>query len=68
MHVDENPMDQLNWRTSSFCSNGACVEIAVTDDSVLVADSKESRRQALVYTKEEWRDFIAGVKGGEFDV
>ncbi|KHD72817.1 DUF397 domain-containing protein [Actinoplanes utahensis] len=61
-------VDNMNlpWRTSSFCTNAACVEVAITAESVFVADSKESRRRILAHTRSEWRDFITGVKSGAF--
>jgi hypothetical protein len=68
MPIETNAEDALFWRTSSFCTNGACVEVAIVDESVLVRDSKDATRPALVYTRTEWQDFLAGVKGGEFDV
>ena len=68
MQIDQKSPSGFTWRTSSYCTTGACVEIAFDGDSVLVADSKEDRRQALQYTKDEWRAFIAGAKNGEFDI
>lgn len=56
------------FRKSSFCSNGGCVEIArLSTGDVAIRDSKDPSRSALVYTSSEWRDFISGVKSGEFD-
>jgi len=68
MSADKNFTEELDFRTSSFCNNGACVEIAFTEDSVVVRDSKNPQAQTLSYTTGEWRDFVAGVKSGEFDV
>jgi hypothetical protein len=68
MNTDHGFTEELSFRTSSFCNNGACVEIAFTDDSVVVRDSKNPQAQTLSYTASEWRDFVAGVKSGEFDV
>ena len=68
MNADSSRTEELSFRTSSFCSNGACVEIAFTGDSVVVRDSKSPQTQTLSYTTGEWRDFVAGVKSGEFDV
>jgi hypothetical protein len=68
MSIDDNATAGLPWRTSSFCSSSTCVEVAFTEDSVVVRDSKNQQRQPLVYNKGEWRDFIAGVKSGEFDL
>jgi hypothetical protein len=68
MNLDDSSAAGVSWRTSSFCSTGACVAVAVADDSVMVRDSKDPQRPALVYSTQEWRDFVAGVKSGEFDV
>lgn len=55
-----------DWRKSSFCATGACVEIATTDDEILVRDSKDSDGPILRFTAEEWSAFVAGVTAGEF--
>jgi hypothetical protein len=68
MHADGNLSAELPWRTSSFCNNSSCVEVAVTPEFVAVRDSKNPGHQALVYTNDEWRQFIAGAKNGEFDL
>jgi hypothetical protein len=55
------------FKISSFCSYGGCVEVGRTaDGTVLVRDTKD-RAQALSFTDEEWVAFVAGVKAGEFD-
>ena len=56
------------FRVSSFCSFGSCVEVGRTaDGAVLVRDTKDRAQQALAFTDEEWAAFVAGVKAGEFD-
>lgn len=56
------------FRTSSFCASGGCVEVAhLADGSIAVRDSKDRGRPAHIFTSTEWRDFVAGVKHGEFD-
>ena len=58
----------IEYRISSFCSYGNCVEVGEsTDGAVLVRDTKDRRQQALAFTAEEWTAFVAGVKAGEFD-
>ena len=58
----------IEFRISSHCSYGACVEVARTPEGkVLVRDAKDRAQQALAFTDEEWAAFVAGVKGGEFD-
>lgn len=61
------------WVTSSF-SNGTggnnCVA-AMFDplsDRVIVRHSKQLGGLCLVYTREEWDAFLAGVRSGEFDL
>lgn len=59
----------IEFKVSSFCSFGNCVEVgAAPDGTVVVRDSKDvDRRVSLVFTGEEWDGFIKGVKAGEFD-
>jgi uncharacterized protein YeaC (DUF1315 family) len=58
----------IEFRVSSFCSLGTCVEVGRTPDgAVLVRDTKDRAQQALAFTPDEWTAFVAGVKAGEFD-
>lgn len=60
---------QLNWRKSSFSGQGAtCVEVAELPGSGrAVRDSKAGDGSpVLTFSADEWRAFVAGVKGGEF--
>lgn len=59
----------IEYRTSSFCNLGNCVEVGrAPDGTVLVRDTKDAgRRVALSFTPDEWRAFVLGVKAGEFD-
>lgn len=55
------------FKVSSFCSLGDCVEVGQTSDgAVLVRDTKD-RALELSFTRDEWSAFVAGVKAGEFD-
>jgi Domain of unknown function (DUF397) len=60
----------IEYRISSYCSGGGCVEVGRTPGGpVVVRDSKDpERRASLVFTAEEWAAFVAGVKDGEFDL
>jgi hypothetical protein len=53
-------------RTSSFCSDGDCVGVAIEATGVRVVDTKSA--DALRFTPAEWAAFVAGVKAGEFDL
>ncbi|GAB1819413.1 DUF397 domain-containing protein [Herbidospora sp. RD11066] len=58
--------DEDVWRRA--CNNGGCVEVAFADDAVRVRDGKHGGESAVLdFTWDEWRDFLAGVRRGEFD-
>lgn len=55
----------IEFRTSSFCSLGNCVEVGVRSDRVvLVRDSKDRAGGTLEFSAEEWRSFVTEVKSG----
>lgn len=57
------------WRVSSFCGDGACVEVSAAAGRVAVRSSRpEQAGVVLVFTADEWDAFLAGVVRGEFDV
>jgi hypothetical protein len=57
----------LRWR-SARCSTQSCVEVAdLPGGGAAVRDGKLQEDSAvLVFTADEWRAFVAGVKQGEF--
>lgn len=57
----------VDWRTSKSCTSGNCVEVAALGDSIAIRDSKSPSSAVLLYIANEWRDFIAGAKNGDFD-
>lgn len=57
------------FRKSGGSDTGGCVEVAaLPGGGVQVRDTKNREGGAQAYTDHEWRVFIAGVKGGEFDL
>lgn len=57
------------WHKSSFCDTSACVEVARAENGdVMVRDSASPEQPPLWFSPVEWRDFVAGVKSGEFDL
>jgi hypothetical protein len=63
--------DHVTWRKSSYSgsSGGNCVEMArVATSAIAVRDSKDPQGPRLVFTPDDWREFVAGVRAGEFDV
>ena len=61
----------LMFRRSSAClpnPSPSCVEVSTGGGEIVVRDSKDPSGGTLVFTKDEWLAFVAGVKKGEFDV
>lgn len=57
----------LVWRTTLSCNGGECVKVAASDQAVLIADSKQPGGPILSYSRTEWREFVTGIKNGDFD-
>lgn len=58
---------ELDWRVSRTCESGACVAVARSGESILIGNSSQPSAPVSVFTTDEWRQFIAGVKLGHFD-
>src|ERR1700733_4373158 len=57
----------LTWRTALSCNGGACVQVAATENGVLLGNTRQPSGPVLSYTPDEWREFVAGIKKGDFD-
>jgi hypothetical protein len=56
------------WFKSSHSSESAnCVEVAYSEDGILVRDSKNPEGPTLSYRLDTWRNFIEAVASGELD-
>jgi hypothetical protein len=62
-------LSRAAWRKSTRSNaEGACVEVADNLTGVVaLRDSKDPTGPVLVFTRDEWRAFIAGAKDGHFD-
>ncbi|GAA0494921.1 hypothetical protein Ade02nite_19490 [Paractinoplanes deccanensis] len=58
---------ELTWTRSGRCAASNCVEIADTGTTVLLRDSKNPGQAPSAFSYDEWREFAAAVKRGEFD-
>jgi hypothetical protein len=56
-----------NWKTSTKCESGQCVEVAITTDSIKIRNSNDHSVVAS-FTIDEWKAFVLGAKDGEFDI
>jgi hypothetical protein len=58
----------LDWRISSRSSGGSCVEVAIDPARALMRHSRDPDGSVLVFGQLAFREFIAGVRSGEFDL
>jgi hypothetical protein len=67
--VSENtsvPAD-ISWRVSRTCDSGACVGVARLGDVIMIRNTNNPAVPANEFSVGEWRQFLAGVKLGDFD-
>jgi hypothetical protein len=57
----------IAWRISRTCDSGACVGVARRGEAVLIANTNDTDGSVINFTTEEWRQFLAGAKLGDFD-
>ncbi len=67
MSAHSSRSEELDWRVSRTCESGACVRIARRDESVLIGNTRNPEGPFSEFTVEEWRNFLAAVKLGDFD-
>jgi predicted secreted Zn-dependent protease len=59
--------EDLDWRVSRTCDTGACVGVARRGNAVYIRNTNDPEGPISTFTAEEWRQFLAGVKLGDFD-
>jgi hypothetical protein len=63
-------MSKFEFRTAAACGGPCtedCVEVA-TNIPGIVAIRDTKTESVMQFTPKEWGDFLAGAKGGEFDL
>ncbi|MER5418217.1 DUF397 domain-containing protein [Streptosporangium roseum] len=66
--MQQPDLSGARWHKSSLSADGpSCVEVAFVDDAVAVRDTKDREGGTLVFRRDEWANFIGGIKGGGFD-
>ena len=63
----DGPDDKLAWYQNERCESGACVQVAVAGDTVLLRSSRNPEAAPVALSRDEWRDFLAGAKDGVYD-
>jgi hypothetical protein len=64
--VADSEQTHIIWRKSTASGSGACVEVALADESVLVRSSRDPLGSVLCFSRQEWVAFLEGVSNGEF--
>lgn len=66
MATQPNRYSTLIWRKSSASGeSGGCVEVANSQSSVLVRDSRDQRGAILKFDPGQWRGFVSRIKNGD---
>lgn len=58
---------RLDWRISRTCDGGACVGVARRGEYVFIGNTSNSDSPVSKFTVNEWQQFLAGAKLGDFD-
>ena len=61
------PGGDLVWHRSTTCESGVCVEVSTTGDAVTIRSSANPGDTPVTLSRDEWQEFLAGVKEGAFD-
>ncbi|WTB12584.1 DUF397 domain-containing protein [Streptomyces sp. NBC_00829] len=63
-------LSSVTWTKSSHSNaTGNCVEMAkLPDGCVAIRNSRHPQGPVLIYTRDEVVAFVAGARGGDFDV
>lgn len=67
MSIKGSSREDIDWHRSRTCESGACVGVARQGKSVLIGNTDTPKGPVAEFTTEEWRQFLAGVKLGDFD-
>jgi Domain of unknown function (DUF397) len=59
--------DGLDWYVSSLCESGQCIKVAKHGEFVVIGNTNKPEGPFEEFTRDEWRQFIAGAKLGDFD-
>jgi len=59
--------EDIDWHISRTCESGACVGGARRGEFIMIGNTNNPETAANEFTIDEWRQFLAGVKLGDFD-
>lgn len=64
----DSSLGGLEWRRSSRCNGGNCVEVARFGDLIAVRSSVDPDGAILTVGRAQWQDFLSGARAGHFDL
>ena len=64
---DATEADEPEYYVSSFSGGGDCVAVARLASGQYAVRHSKITKPPTVFTRSEWKAFIAGVKSNEFD-
>jgi Domain of unknown function (DUF397) len=67
MSINAPASGEIAWRISRTCDSGQCVGVARRGEYVLIGNTSDPEAPVNEFTLEEWRQFLAGAKLGDFD-
>jgi hypothetical protein len=62
--LESSLTEGLEWRRSSQCNGGTCVEVAAQDDAIVVRSSADPDGATLEFSRGSWREWTSGAKQG----
>lgn len=61
--MSSSGLSGMRWRKSSRSNHqGECVEVALGVDAVAARDSKDRQGPVLLFTREQWGDFVSALR------
>jgi Domain of unknown function (DUF397) len=65
--LDGGAVNESDYYVSSFSGGGDCVAVAKLPDGDYALRHSRSSDPPIVFSRSEWKAFVAGVKESEFD-
>jgi len=62
-----SPAPDLDWSISSTCDGGQCIRVARKGEFVVIGSTNDPDGPVSEFTVDEWRNFLAGARLGDFD-
>jgi Domain of unknown function (DUF397) len=67
MFTEASASEEIVWQVSSRCDSGQCVGVARRGRSILISNTSGPQSPVSEFSIDEWRQFLAGIKLGDFD-